>query len=353
DARQELIICNQRYARLYDLPAELTRPGTRLVDIWRHIGFVPEGGSDAHIQSRLTSLDHGDVPETLELPDGRLISVIHRPLREGGWVATHEDVTEQRRSQARMSHLARHDELTGLPNRLLFRERMQAAADQLARGEVVALLYVDLDHFKAVNDLYGHVTGDAALQQVAQRLIASCRETDVVARLGGDEFAILMRSLGSPQDAAALAERVVRTLGLPLKVHGHEVTMGASIGIAVAPDDGQDPESLIRNADLAAYRAKADGRGAYHFFEQGMDAALQERLSFEMQLRGALARNELSLAFQPLVDTRDNRIASVEALLRWHHPQLGLVAPERVIPAAERSGLIGPIGAWVLREACL
>ena len=353
DARQELIIANRRYARIYGLPPEMTRPGTRLVDIWRHIGFAPPGGEEEYIRTRLASLAVGDVPETLELGDGRLISVIHRPLPEGGWVATHEDVTEQRASEALTSHLARHDELTGLPNRLLFRERMQEVEEQVARGEIVALLYVDLDHFKAVNDLYGHLVGDAALQQVAQRLIASCRDTDVVARLGGDEFAILQLSLSAPQDAAVLADRVVRALATPLQVHGHEVVMGASIGIAVASEDGHDAETLIRNADLAAYRAKAEGRGAYHFFEEGMDAALQERLTFEMQLRGALARNEFTLAFQPLVNVSDNRIASVEALLRWNHPQRGLVAPDRVIPAAERSGLIGPIGEWVLREACL
>jgi len=354
DTHQQLIICNQRYARLYNLPPELTRPGTALADIWRHIGFEPPGGAEAYVRSRLAALAVGDLPETLELADGRVISVIHRPLREGGWVGTHEDVTERRRSEARISHLARHDELTGLPNRLLFRERMQEAEEQLARGEVVALLYIDLDHFKAVNDLYGHVTGDAALQQVAQRLIASCRDTDVVARLGGDEFAILQLSLTSAQDAAVLADRVVRALGAPLQIRGNEVVMGASIGIAVAPEDGRDAETLIRNADLASYRAKADGRGAYHFFEHGMDAALQERLSFEMDLRRALARNEFSLAFQPLVSIGDNdRIASVEALLRWNHPRRGLVMPDRVIPAAERSGLIGAIGEWVLREACM
>jgi diguanylate cyclase (GGDEF)-like protein len=230
---------------------------------------------------------------------------------------------------------------------------MREAEGQIARGEVVAVLFIDLDHFKAINDLFGHHTGDVALQQMAQRLLASCRDSDVVSRLGGDEFAILQLSLSAPQDAAVLAERIVRAVGAPLRIHGHEIAMGASLGIAVAPHDGRDAETLIRNADLAAYRAKEDGRGAYHFFERGMDAALQERLSFEMELRGALARNEFALAFQPLINLRDNRISSVEALLRWNHPRRGQVAPDRVIPAAERSGVIGPIGEWVLREACM
>jgi diguanylate cyclase (GGDEF)-like protein len=225
--------------------------------------------------------------------------------------------------------------------------------ESLAGGETVGVLFIDLDHFKAVNDLYGHATGDGVLVQVAQRLLAACGEDDTVARLGGDEFAVLHPALASPQDAAALAERIVRMVSVPIQVNGYEVILGASIGIAVAPGDGSDAETLMKNADLAAYRAKADGRGAFHFFEPGLDAALQERRSFEMELRGALVRNELSLVFQPLVSLSDNRISSVEALLRWNHPTRGLVMPDRLIPAAERSGLIGPIGEWVLRESCL
>ena len=322
---------NKRFADLYGLPPEMVVPGTTPMEILRYRianGFHPKDGAEAYIAEAARAGHRAAGRGRHGRAAGRaVISVIHHPLPDGGWVSTHEDITEQRRTEARIRHLARHDALTDLPNRMQFRERMEQAEDLVASGHLVAVLFIDLDHFKSVNDLYGHGVGDTVLKQVSQRLLASCRESDIVARIGGDEFAVLQTSLGSPQDAAALAERIVKTMSVPLRVHDQEVILGASVGIAIAPDDGRDAETLMKNADLAAYRAKADGRGAYHFFEPGMDAALQERLAFEMELRGALARNELALVFQPLYSLRDNRISAVEALLRWNHPERGLVTP--------------------------
>ncbi len=356
DADHRLIICNRRYADLYGMPPELVRPGTTLEEILDHRiarGVVPKELAEAYVASRLEMAAGGkEVIDTAQLQDGRIIAVRHHPMPDRGWVATHEDITEQRRTESRIRHLARHDGLTDLPNRLLFRERMELAEARMRRGEVMAVLFVDLDHFKSVNDLFGHGIGDAVLRDVAARLRRVCRGSDAVARLGGDEFAVLHGPLAAPEDAAALADCIVKAMAEPLDFDGHRILTGASVGIAVGPHDGADAETLMRNADLALYRAKADGRGAYHFFEPGMDAALQQRLAFELELRSALANGELELVYQPLLSLDDNRISCLEALLRWRHPTRGVVMPATIIPIAEESGLIAPIGAWVLRQAC-
>ncbi len=339
DSKQRLIICNKPYADLYGMPEELVRPGTALEAILRNRverGLHPEHGAEEYIRTRQALVANKvEAADVVELQDGRVISVLHHPMADGGWVSTHQDITKQRHTEARIRHLARHDGLTDLPNRMLFRERMAEAETRIGRHEIVAVHFIDLDHYKTVNDLFGHAVGDAVLVKVAARLSKACRKGDIVARLGGDEFAILQGRLTLPRDAATLADRVVKTMAEPMSVGGHEVVIGASVGIAVAPGDGNTTEALMKNADLALYRAKAEGRGTFHFFEADMDAALQKRLAFEINLRSALANGEFTLAFQPLFNLAENRICCFEALLRWQHPTRGIVMPDEIIPIAE------------------
>jgi diguanylate cyclase (GGDEF)-like protein/PAS domain S-box-containing protein len=272
--------------------------------------------------------------------------------REGFLVAV-VDVTERRKAEARIAHMAHHDGLTNLANRELYQERLaQALEESASDNKHVAVLCIDLDLFKNVNDSFGHPIGDRLLKMVAERLKSEVRGNNLAARLGGDEFAVILTTDVSPKEASDYAGRLIKLLSDNYDIDGIQVIIGASIGIALSPGDGTTSEELMRNADMALYRAKADGGGVHRFFEKEMDRQAQKRRDMELDLRHAFAKGEFELHYQPLVDIAADRISGFESLLRWRHPEKGMISPAEFIPIAEDIGLITPIGEWVLREAC-
>jgi diguanylate cyclase (GGDEF)-like protein/PAS domain S-box-containing protein len=263
------------------------------------------------------------------------------------------DITERKWAEDRVRNLAYHDALTGLPNRRLFDDRLSVALPQAHRQhQPLAVLFLDLDHFKDINDSLGHAVGDRLLQRVALRLISSVREGDTVARLGGDEFILLLPGLGRPEDLGRVSEKVLGALREPFVLEGRELMVTGSMGISVYPADGEDVDTLVRSADVAMYRAKDKGRDSFQAYTPGLNATVSERLALEVGLRRALERDELVLHFQPMVEVASRRVVGVEALLRWQHPERGLLLPQEFLATAEVTGLMVPIGAWVLRSAC-
>ncbi|GIQ75878.1 diguanylate cyclase [Bradyrhizobium sp. RD5-C2] len=360
DAEKRLVVCNERYAKMYRLPPELLLPGTAHREIITHRianGILKGETSDSaatQVLATLNALPAGEISSRVdELADGRLICVTRQPMPGGGWVATHRDVTEQRRSEAKITHMAQHDALTDLPNRVLLKEWMeQALSGARCGGPSLAVLMLDLDRFKDVNDTLGHPAGDALLKSVAARLRRSVSDTTLVARLGGDEFAVIDYVTDPVTEAGVLAERIRKALSEPIDLGDHRVTTTTSIGIAIAPRDGTDSDEVLRSADLALYSAKSGGRGAFRFFEPELDRQLQTRRSLERDMRSALANGEFELHYQPFINVASGETCGFEALLRWHHPQRGMVSPAQFIPLAEETGLIVPLGEWVLRTAC-
>jgi diguanylate cyclase (GGDEF)-like protein len=352
DSSQRILVANERYRQIYNLPAELVEPGTTLSKIFEFrsaSGNYVGPNSNEYIAAQLNI-----ATDIEKLGNGRVVLILRHAMADGCWLTTHEDITERWRNEARVAFLAHHDALTGLLNRAALVEKIEdACAHHRRRGENFNVLMVDLDRFKQVNDTFGHPAGDELLKQVAERLKPSLQENDVLARLGGDEFAVVQVNDTKNGDAAeTLATDIISHLADPFSIHGNVVSIGASVGIALAPAHGVDADDLLKKADLALYRAKTLGRNLYAVFEPSLGEAAVERHILESELRRALGRNELEVHFQPIVDTKTLRMCGAEALIRWRHPEKGMIPPSLFIPLAEESGTILQIGEWVLQKAC-
>jgi diguanylate cyclase (GGDEF)-like protein len=356
DKSGRLTLCNERYIDMYGLSREIIKPGCSVRQIVEHrieTGSLTAEEAQQYVNIRQASMvPEKAITKVVELANKRTFVVTRRSMPGGGWVATHEDITERRQAEAKIAHMAHHDALTDLPNRVLLRDRLDAALAHAAPGELLAVLYLDLDQFKSINDSLGHSIGDELLKAVAGRLRGCLRESDTIARLGGDEFAIIQTAITHPSDTELLARRIRDSIIAPYKLDGHQILADVSIGISIAPNDGTSSDQLLKQADMALYRAKGDGRGTFRYFEPEMDALVKARRELELDLRDALANGQFELYYQPLMNLERNEFSGCEALLRWCHPRRGMISPTEFIPVAEDTGLIIKIGEWVIRNAC-
>ncbi|WP_433996121.1 putative bifunctional diguanylate cyclase/phosphodiesterase [Bradyrhizobium lablabi] len=356
DASARIVICNQQYLDMFGLSPDVAKPGCtmqRLIAHRQETGSF-DGDVEVFCAAIIRSVSLGKATRQLtEAPGGRAIEIVNQPLKGGGWVATIEDITDRTRAEQRIAHLAHYDALTDLPNRVLFREKLEQALRAIRPGKRLAVLYIDIDEFKGVNDALGHAVGDELLKAVAERLRLCLGEADVAARLGGDEFAVIQAAAESELETTRLVEAIHAAIRQPIECTGHLITTDASIGVAVASDGSVNPDQLLKNADLALYGAKGDGRRTYRFFEPGMDARAKARRMLEMELRRAITDGGFEINYQPIVNLRDGGIGGCEALLRWRHPQRGMISPADFIPVAEETGLINELGQFVLDTACM
>ena len=344
-----LLVANHKFSKLFGIRGELT-PGNNFNELEKHCSSEALRVIIAR-QESIDSQDRVDFVEEFE--GGHTISVSHQPMTDGGWVATYEDISQRRWAEARISYLAHHDSLTGLVNRTYFHDRLEPALVEASSGGTAAcIFYLDLDGFKDVNNSFGHPVGDALLRDVGTRLRAWAREADLVSRLGGDEFGILLIGIHGREQCAAMAVRLIEQVSMPYSIDGLSVAISISVGISIGPEDGSTADELIKNADLALYRAKSEGKRTYRFFDPEMDRERRARRALDTELRSAVIDEEFEVHFQPIVAVKELQITGFETLLRWNRPGHGNVSPGIFIPIAEENGTIEAIGEWVLRKAC-